>query len=52
MAESTIKSNGLNALTVIQPFVTEAKTIANLDSDLAFNTNKVIKDALNKQNKK
>ena len=30
----------------------EAKAIANLDSDLAFNANKVIKDALNKQNKK
>ena len=33
-------------------FLKEAKTITNLDSDLAFNANKVIKDALNKQNKK
>jgi hypothetical protein len=34
MAESKIKSNGLNALSVIRPFETEAKTITNNDDAL------------------
>lgn len=34
MAESTIKSNGLNALTAVRPFESAAKTIANNDDTL------------------
>ena len=41
------KNNGYLNIRVLK----EAKAIATLDSDLAFNANKVIKDALNKQNK-
>ena len=42
------KNNGYLNIRVLK----EAKAIATLDSDLAFNANKVIKDALNKKKKK
>lgn len=41
------KDNGFKNMRVLK----EANAIATLDSDLAFNANKVIKDALNKKNK-